>query len=181
MQNIDIDTSSTLKTLLTLFLLTFFQMSCSYTPVYDSSGRPQAVPSETSGLPTVIDQESSNDNEPEAEDSEQVVRVAVVSPEAIKQRPTVSNKDLAAAKLRTQASEATADGEAAKAERLLNRALRISPRSPETYHQLASLKFEQGASGQALQLARKGLSVCDPDSPLADQLQALAAQAGALD
>lgn len=166
-----------LKTWLAIGLLIVLQMSCTYTPVYDSSGRPQATSADNPEQTNPPQSENELPEEPHTVNAQPPVRVAVASPDAVKHKPTVSNKDIAAAKLRSQAANAVAEGQAAKAERLLNRALRISPRSPETYHQLATIKFEQGANGQALQLARKGLSLCDPDSTLAEQLQTLASQA----
>lgn len=165
----------TVKITLAACLLIFLLSACTYTPVYESSGKPESnIPraGERAGPQEVIEM-----SEPQIQSADQPVRVAVVSPDAIKHKPTVSDKDVAAAKLRSQATDAITEGETARAERLLNRALRISPRSPETYHQLASIKLEQGASGQALQLARKGLSLCDPDSNLAEQLKRLASQA----
>ncbi|MEM8498180.1 MAG: tetratricopeptide repeat protein [Pseudomonadota bacterium] len=171
------DTRRSIKTPLAACLLTFLQSACTYTPVYDGRSGPESNfpgANERAGPP---DQEAAEMSEHQVEGADQPTRVAVVSPDAIKHKPAVSNKDGAAAKLRSQATDAMAEGQTARAERLLNRALRISPRSPETYHQLASIKLEQGASGQALQLARKGLSLCDPDSKLAEQLQRLASRA----
>ncbi len=168
---------SGLSTPLTICLLLTLQMACTYTPVYDSQGRPQGTLPEVSEQTAPVERDNTSEIDIPPESPEQATRVAVVSPEAIKQRPSVSNKDVAAAKLRTQAASALAEGQSSKAEQLLNRALRISPRSPETYYQLASIKLEQGVHGQALQLARKGLSLCDPNSPLASQLQILAARA----
>lgn len=169
----------TVNTLQAVCLLAFLQSACTYTPIHDNHDRSESNFPEAVERTNPRNQEATEISEPQAETAEPPVRVAVVSPDAIKDRPTVSNKDVAAARLRTQATDAIAEGQAARAERLLNRALRISPRSPETYHQLATIKLEQGASGQALQLARKGLSLCDPDSKLAEQLQRLVSQAAA--
>lgn len=177
--NVELEVNGRLKILPMVCLLSFLQIACTYTPVYDSSGNPQTTAPDASVETVPPKRENSIGNDSQTAATEQPVRVAVVSPDSVKLKPTASNKDIAAARLRTQAADAVAEGQTAKAERLLNRALRISPRSPETYHQLATIRLEQGASGQALQLARKGLSLCDPDSILAEQLQALAIQASA--
>ncbi|MFK7731395.1 MAG: hypothetical protein AB8B48_07210 [Pseudomonadales bacterium] len=177
MLNVETNARGNRKTLLAACLLAFLQTACTYTPVYDSGNMPQVNPPVASEQADAQNRDNAAKEGTQMETNGQPVRVAVVSPETIQQRPTSSNKDIAAARLRTQAADAVAAGQAAKAEGLLNRALRISPRSAETYHQLATIKLEQGASGQALQLARKGLSLCDPDSKLAMHLQALVSQA----
>lgn len=171
------EATTRLTTALAICLLLNLQAACTYTPVYDSQGRPQPGSPDLSEtrIPNAEETHTENDRQPDT--AETPIRIAVISPDSVEQKPTISNKDIAAAKLRTQAADALAEGQSSKAERLLNRALRISPRSPETYYQLAGIKLKQGVSGQALQLARKGLSLCDPESLLATQLQALASQA----
>lgn len=65
----------------------------------------------------------------------------------------------AAQRMRQLASAEGEKGEYRRAVALLERALRISPRDPETYYELARNHMLLGDPAQALQLARRGLSL----------------------
>ena len=69
-------------------------------------------------------------------------------------------KSLPAAKRMRQLASAEGDkGDYKRAIALLERALRISPRDPETYYELARNHLLMGEPAQALQLAQRGLSL----------------------
>lgn len=65
----------------------------------------------------------------------------------------------AAQRMRQLASAEGEKGEYKRAIALLERALRISPRDPETYYQLARNHLLMDDPAQALQLAQRGLSL----------------------
>ena len=100
--NIQLDISSKMRALLMACLLTFLQMACTYTPVYDSNGRPQVSSPGASEQTNLPNPENEAAEESQTDTPQQPVRVAVVSPDAIKHKPTVSNKDVAAARLRSR-------------------------------------------------------------------------------
>ena len=58
------------------------------------------------------------------------------------------------------------------ATRLLERAIRISPRNPEIYLRLAELSYRQGKNGQAQSFAEKALSL-NPNQALTQQAELL--------
>ncbi|TEW48295.1 tetratricopeptide repeat protein [Psychromonas algicola] len=58
------------------------------------------------------------------------------------------------------------------ATRLLERAIRISPRNPEIYLRLAELSYRQGKNGQAQSFAEKALSL-NPNQSLTQQAELL--------
>lgn len=84
--------------------------------------------------------------------------VAIATPESVN-RPQTAPSSSAAAVLRKQANSALKDGDFAMAERHIQRALRIAPREPENYAQLAAIRLEEDKTNEALQLARKGLTL----------------------
>lgn len=85
----------------------------------------------------------------------------------------------AATALRDRASLAAEAGEHQKAIGLLERALRISPQDPQTYIALASNNLAMNQSQQAMQLARRGLSL-NPTDAQRQSLQNIVDQAQAL-
>lgn len=80
----------------------------------------------------------------------------------------------AAQRMRQLASAAGEKGEHRRAIALLERALRISPRDPETYYQLARHHLLLDDAAQALQLAQRGLSL-QPSDDQRRRLQQLVA------
>ncbi len=70
----------------------------------------------------------------------------------------------AAIALRDQADSASEAGEHQKAIGLLERALRISPQDPETFISLAQNNLAMDQPQQAMQLARRGLSLNPTDT-----------------
>lgn len=78
----------------------------------------------------------------------------------------------AAQKMRQLASVQGEKGDYKRAVALLERALRISPRDPETYYELARNHLLMDDPAQALQLAQRGLSL-KPSSSLRHQLEQL--------
>jgi len=75
----------------------------------------------------------------------------------------------AATALRDRATAASDNGEHRKAIGLLERALRISPQDPETFIALAENNLAMDQPRQAMQLARRGLSL----NPTVTQRQSL--------
>lgn len=73
---------------------------------------------------------------------------------------TQAPKSLPAAKRMRQLASAEGEkGDYKRAIALLERALRISPRDPETYYELARNHLLMDEASQALQLAQRGLSL----------------------
>jgi tetratricopeptide (TPR) repeat protein len=85
----------------------------------------------------------------------------------------------AAIALRERADLAAEGGEHQKAIGLLERALRISPQDPLTYIALAGNNLAMNQSQQAMQLARRGLSL-NPTDAQRQSLQNIVDQAQAL-
>lgn len=69
-------------------------------------------------------------------------------------------------------------GESEKAVATLERALRIDPRDPLLWLDLAEIRLEQGDRVQAAQLARRAETLAAPGSPAAARARALAERAG---
>jgi len=65
-----------------------------------------------------------------------------------------------------QAQAALASGQAAQAEMLLERALRIEPRNPFYWYLLGQCKYAQGDFAQAVQFCRKSESLAGDNSQL---------------
>lgn len=88
--------------------------------------------------------------------------------------PTQAVQSLpAAVSLRQQAEVATSANDHQRAIGLLERALRISPNDPQTFYNLALNYLAMNQAQQALQLARRGLTL----NPTVDQRRALQALA----
>ncbi len=81
--------------------------------------------------------------------------------------------------LRDQAARATAANDHSRAIGLLERALRVSPDDPQTFYDLANSHLALKQPEQALQLARRGLSL-NPTSTQRDSLEQLAARSEAM-
>lgn len=101
--------------------------------------------------------------------------VAIATPESV-QRPQTAKRSSAAEELRKKARSALADGDFGLAERHMQRALRIAPREAENYAQLATIRLEEDKIGEALQLARKGLTL-SPDRRTRSRLEDIIALA----
>ena len=95
---------------------------------------------------------------PQPEPAEQEEKVAIATPESVNRLPQKKQQS-AAASLRNQARAAVADGDNERAIRYLERALRIAPRAAQTYYDFANVRLNQQRPEQALQLARRGLSM----------------------
>lgn len=111
----------------------------------------------------------------DATENEATQTVAIATPESV-QRPTNTKRSSAAATLREKAQAAVNAGDYAMAERHMQRALRIAPKEAENYAQLATIRLEEDKTGEALQLARKGLTL-SPDFQTRSQLQDIIALA----
>lgn len=70
------------------------------------------------------------------------------------------------AELLASAKAQQKQGRLDSAANMIERALRISPRNPMLWHQLASLRYQQGDLQQALQLANKSNSFAGTDKQL---------------
>lgn len=85
----------------------------------------------------------------------------------------------AAVALRDQAASATAANDHRRAIGLLERALRVSPNDPQTFYDLASSHLAMKQPQQALQLARRGLTL-NPTNAQREALQQLATRSEAM-
>lgn len=85
----------------------------------------------------------------------------------------------AAVALRDQAANAAAANDHRRAIGLLERALRVSPNDPQTFYDLASSHLAMKQPQQALQLARRGLTL-NPTNAQREALQRLATQSEAM-
>lgn len=89
---------------------------------------------------------------------------------------TVNNTNNSAAiAIRAQADDAMAKGDIAKANRLLDRALRVAPNDPKNYLALALLRLEQQRPDDARAFAEKGLTL-NPDPQTRKQLDGVLKQ-----
>lgn len=148
--------------------------ACSYTPIYPTT----TVETRDSG-PAQSDDGSpeggytNNDDSGDNAQNQQSSRVAIATPATIDKDSSYDRRRderSATDELRAQARSASRNGEFDLAERLLNRALRIAPREPLSYYELAELKLKQQQPGSALQMAKKGLSL-QPVGRLAKKLK----------
>ncbi len=113
--------------------------------------------------PPVRDTETPEPVEPVKPARPQITPTTIKPPaEAIQSLP-------AAVALRDQAEVATSANDHARAIGLLERALRISPNDPQTFYELALNHLAMQQPQQALQLARRGLTL----NPTTLQRQAL--------
>lgn len=108
---------------------------------------------------------------PQPEPAEQEEKVAIATPESVNRLPQKKQQS-AAASLRNQARAAVADDDNERAIRYLERALRIAPRAAQTYYDFANVRLKQQRPEQALQLARRGLSM-HPGLSLRNDLEQL--------
>jgi len=92
--------------------------------------------------------------------------------------PTERPRNAAAASLQSTAEQQRARGESEKAVATLERALRIDPKDPLLWIELAEIRLEQGDRVQAGQLARRAESLAAPGSQAAARARALAERAG---
>lgn len=161
---------------LTLIAAALFLAACSYTPIYTE---PQDRPSgqndrQADSYPPV--EEASTEAE---EIDKRPPRVAVATPESVdNSRNNESQSGSASSRLRLQAQSASDSGDHVRAESILNRALRIAPHEAASYYQLALVKLRQGSPAQALQFARKGLSL-GPADEMRERLRVIEADAEA--
>lgn len=75
--------------------------------------------------------------------------------------------------LLTAGSEQRRAGDLGQAAMTLERALRIEPRQPALWLELALVRLDEGNFAQAEQLARKAGSLAPADSPLMDSIDAV--------
>ncbi|OED38603.1 hypothetical protein AB833_18900 [Chromatiales bacterium (ex Bugula neritina AB1)] len=106
--------------------------------------------------------------QPDEQPIEQIIRPTTIAPpvEPVRSLP-------AAVALRKQAASAAQAANHQRAIGLLERAIRISPEDPATFEALASNHLALNQPGQALELARRGLSL-NPTAAQRDSLQRLA-------
>ena len=80
--------------------------------------------------------------------------------------PSAPSRNPAVTTLLEKAEVQTSAGQLNQADASLERALRIEPRNPALWQQLARLRFEQGLFSQAENLARKSNSLASGNRPL---------------
>src|SRR5205807_9125341 len=93
--------------------------------------------------------------------------------------PAARTENVAIAGLMDTARADAAAGRLANAAATLERALRIEPRNPRLWHELARVRLRQGDNAQAAQLAARSNSFAGSDSQLRAANQAIIEQAGA--
>ncbi len=101
-----------------------------------------------------------------------------IEPTATLPPPSPAQSLPAAVALRDQATAATNASDYTRAIGLLERALRISPNDPQTFYDLASNHLSTDQPQQALQLARRGLTL-NPTNAQRDALEDLIARSQA--
>ncbi len=75
--------------------------------------------------------------------------------------------------LQLQANSLSATGEYAKAEQVLERALRIESDNAQLYAQIAQARLDQGKFSDAEQIAMKGLTYAQSDAAMTEELRQL--------
>lgn len=100
-------------------------------------------------------------------------------PAASGQQPVPGTISPAGEALLSQGRAQRAAGETALAAVALERALRIEPRRPEIWLELARVRMDEGNFPQAEQLARKARSLAAPDGPLSRSIDQLVSEAEA--
>jgi len=98
-----------------------------------------------------------------------------IAPTTTRPEPAQQRSAPAVIALRDQAAAATAANDHTRAIGLLERTLRIAPDDPQTYYELASNHLALNQSRQALQLARRGLTL-SPSNRQRDALNRLIAR-----
>lgn len=86
----------------------------------------------------------------------------ISSPSPSPSPPRARDTQPAAASLLKDAEQALGSGDALKAEKYLERAIRIEPQNPLLWHGLAQSKFQQDQYSQTIQMSLKSNS-CLPD------------------
>lgn len=160
-----------IQKLIKLACLPILFTGCTYTPLVPQ-GPGEQLPQSTDQATIGSDQPVQN-GEGQSTKPKITERVAIATPSTVNTRQSsdrLRNERSATDDLRAQAKLASRTGDYDKAERLLNRALRIAPREPLSYYELAELKLKQHQPGSALQMARKGLSL-QPVGRIAKKLQ----------
>ena len=111
-----------------------------------------------SGSPTVVD-----------------IGVPAAGETVAKEKPVVVH-DSAVEQLLAQARESAGRGESDRALALFERAVRIEPRNPEPYFEMAKLQYKTGIIDRALQMLDKAASLATPGSGLMAPIARLKAQ-----
>lgn len=123
-------------------------------------------------LPPLLNGEQPTPSEPEP------LR-PIIEPTATLPPPLPTQSLPAAVALRDQAKVATTANDYSRAIGLLERALRISPDDPQTFYDLASNLLAMNQPQEALQLARRGLSL-NPTAVQRSELEQLVSRSQAM-
>jgi Flp pilus assembly protein TadD len=100
-------------------------------------------------------------------------------PPLVTPAPDAPRENVAVARLMENARADTRAGRLAEAGASLERALRIEPRNPRLWHELARVRLAQGQFAQAENLAARSNSFAGSDSTLRSQNEQLIAEARA--
>jgi tetratricopeptide (TPR) repeat protein len=100
-------------------------------------------------------------------------------PPLVTPAPDAPRENVAVARLMENARADTRAGRLAEAGASLERALRIEPRNPRLWHELARVRLAQGQFAQAENLAARSNSFVGSDSTLRSQNEQLIAEARA--
>lgn len=103
-------------------------------------------------------------------------RPAVPAPEPVPETP-LTRETVAIAGLMESARGDAAAGRLIQAAGTLERALRIEPRNPRLWHELAKVRLRQGDAAQAANLAARSNSLVGSDAALRAANQAIIEQA----
>jgi len=141
-----------------LVLLVFAVVGCANTggyssvPVEEASSRPDSV-FEQSDYPTQDDPDQSRPQPSYPDEPYQSQTPDYKAP------PTSPGNNSAVIALLGSAEKQRQSGDYMRAAGTLERAIRISPRDPELYYQLAQVRYLQGNYHQTEQLCRKAISL----------------------
>jgi len=132
-----------------------------YTPIWSESENraPVVVEDRGANVPVI----TSGEEEPQ----DQGTAVPIITPDQVGRQAEEKPQSSAVVALLDQADTMQQQGDLDSAVVQVERALRIEPRNPKAYLQLATLRFQQNKVAQAEQLALKGLGY-----PVSANLQA---------
>ena len=104
-------------------------------------------------------------------------RVEEPAPAALPPETSTRQENVAIAGLMESARSDVAAGRLLQAAASLERALRIEPRNPRLWHELAKVRLRQGDAGQAANLAARSNTFAGSDSALRGANQSIIEQA----
>lgn len=92
--------------------------------------------------------------------------------------PSAAASNSAVVALLSSAQQQRKSGDYQRASVTLERAIRISPRNPELYYELAQVRYLEGNFHQSKQLCRKAISLAAGDKALVERCRSLLSRLG---